>query len=117
MDSPTPPDDTTPSITPDPVPKRITSIIEWQAPTMTVAEARQLAERTAVAFRMVPGLVHFRFFGDFETGRHAYLQVWTDQAALDAYAASESMFRIREIAAPFVEGRPSRALFVDYTPD
>lgn len=96
---------------------RITSFIEWQASTMTIEDARQLAERTATAFRMVPGLVDFRFFGDFETGRHVYLQVWTDQAALDAYAASESMFRIREIAAPFVDGRPSRTLFTDYTPD
>ncbi len=96
---------------------RITSLIEWQAPSMTPADARRLAERTAVAFRMVPGLLDFRFFGDFETGRHFYLQVWTDQAALDAYAASESMFRIREIAAPFVVGRPSREMFTDYSPD
>ncbi|HYH91743.1 MAG TPA: hypothetical protein VD763_01190 [Candidatus Saccharimonadales bacterium] len=95
---------------------RITSLIEWQAPTMSVADAQQLAERTAVAFRMVPGLLDFRFFGDFESGRHVYLQVWQDQAALDAYAASESMFRIREIAAPFVEGRPSRSIFTDYSP-
>ncbi|MGZ9159732.1 MAG: putative quinol monooxygenase [Candidatus Limnocylindrales bacterium] len=96
---------------------RITSLIEWQAPTMTPADANRLAARTAVAFRMVPGLLDFRFFGDFETGRHFYLQVWTDHAALDAYAASESMFRIREIAAPFVVGRPSRELFTDYSPD
>ncbi len=109
--------DARPDPTPDPGPGRITSYIEWQAPTMTLDDARQLAERTAVAFRMVPGLLDFRFFGDFATGRHVYLQVWADQSALDAYAASESMLRIREIAAPFVEGRPSRALFVDYTPD
>jgi quinol monooxygenase YgiN len=94
----------------------ILSLIEWQAPALTPSEAREVAEQTAVAFRRVPGLLDFRFFGDFSTGRHFYLQVWADQAALDAYAASESMFRIREIAAPFVSGRPSRELFADYTP-
>jgi quinol monooxygenase YgiN len=94
----------------------ILSIVAWRAPRMGVDDARDLAERTAAAFRMVPGLLAFRFYGDFTTGRHVYLQVWRDQSALDAYAASESMFRIREIAAPFVEGRPSRELFTDYTP-
>lgn len=29
--------------------------------------------------------------------------------------ASESMFRIREIAMPFVEGRPARRIYEDYT--
>ena len=75
----------------------------------------RVAAETSAAFRLVPGLLAFRFFGDFETGTHYYLQVWRDKAALDAYAASESMFRIREIAAPFVTGRPSRRIFVDYT--
>ncbi len=96
---------------------QILSIIEWQAPSLSEDDARRLAERTATAFRLVPGLLDFRFYGDFTTGRHAYLQVWQDQAALDAYAASESMLRIRDIAAPYVEGRPSRALYTDYTPD
>jgi quinol monooxygenase YgiN len=94
----------------------ILSIIEWQAPDMSVQQARDLAEKTAAAFRLVPGLVDFRFYGDFATGRHAYLQVWADEAALEAYAASESMFRIREIAAPYVKGRPSRSMYADYTP-
>lgn len=106
--------------TPDPADPEsalpILSLIEWQAPTMTVDQARDLAERTAVAFRLVPGLLAFRFFGDFASGRHVYLQVWSDRAAFEAYAASESMFRIREIAAPYVSGRPSRELFADYTP-
>jgi quinol monooxygenase YgiN len=94
----------------------ILSIIEWHAPSLSVEDAHRLAERTTAAFRIVPGLLDFRFYGDFATGRHAYLQVWQDQAALDAYAASESMLRIREIAAPYVEGRPVRTLYTDYTP-
>ena len=114
MDGPTDADETG---TDQATETRITSLIEWQAPTMTLADAHSLAERTAAAFRMVPGMLDFRFFGDFETGRHVYLQVWADQAAFDAYAASESMFRIREIAAPFVAGRPSREVFTDYSPD
>ena len=61
-------------------------------------------------------LLEIRFLGDFETGRHYYVQTWRDRAALEAYMASESMFRIREIAAPFLEGRPSRSLFTDYSP-
>jgi quinol monooxygenase YgiN len=95
----------------------ILSIIEWDAPALSPDDARTLAERTARAFRLVPGLIDFRFYGNFETGRHAYLQVWRDQAALDAYAASESMLRIRDFAAPYVTGRPSRALYTDYTPE
>jgi quinol monooxygenase YgiN len=82
---------------------------------MSLEDARRVAADTSAAFRRVPGLVDFRFFGDFETGTHYYLQVWESQAALDAYAASESMFRIREIAAPFVTGRPSRRILVDYS--
>jgi quinol monooxygenase YgiN len=108
--------DQTPAFSGEAAELPILSIIEWQAPSMSVAQARELAERTALAFRMVPGMLTFRFFGDFETGRHVYLQVWENREALDAYAASESMFRIREIAAPYVQGRPSRELFADYTP-
>ena len=93
----------------------ILSLVEWPAEGLSLADARRVAADTSAAFRLVPGLLAFRFFGDFETGTHYYLQVWRDQAALDAYAASESMFRIREIAAPFVTGRPSRRMFVDYT--
>jgi quinol monooxygenase YgiN len=93
----------------------ILSLVEWPAAGLGLADACRVAQETSAAFRMIPGLLDFRFFGDFEGGTHYYLQVWRDQAALDAYAASESMFRIREIAAPFVTGRPSRRLFVDYT--
>ena len=94
----------------------ILSIIEWDAPSLDLDAARQLAERTAAAFRLVPGMLDFRFYGDFTSGRHAYLQVWQDQAALDAYAASESMLRIRDFAAPYVTSRPVRTLYRDYTP-
>ena len=93
----------------------IVSLVEWPAEGMSLADARTVAEQTAEAFRRIPGLVDFRFFGDFESGTHYYLQVWRDRGALEAYAASESMFRIREIAAPFVTGRPSRRILVDYT--
>ena len=93
----------------------ILSLVEWPAEGLSLADARRVAVDTSAAFRRIPGLLAFRFFGDFDTGTHYYLQVWRDQAALEAYAASESMFRIREIAAPFVTGRPSRRLFVDYT--
>ncbi len=93
----------------------ILSLVEWPAEGLSLADARRVAADTSAAFRRVPGLLAFRFFGDFETGTHFYLQVWQDQAALEAYAASESMFRIREIAAPFVTGRPSRRMYVDYT--
>lgn len=97
--------------------ERVISLIEWPAPSLTFEDARRLASETARAFRRIPGLIDFRFFGDFETGRHFYFQVWESRAALDAYTASESMFRIREIAAPFVGGPPSRRLLVDYTAD
>ena len=93
----------------------ILSLVEWPAEGLSLADARRVAADTSAAFRRVPGLLAFRFFGDFEAGTHYYLQLWQDQAALDAYAASESMFRIREIAAPFVTGRPSRRMYVDYT--
>lgn len=74
-----------------------------------------LAADTIAAFQHIPGLIEIRFFGDFETGIHYYLQVWRDRAALDAYMASESMFKIREIAEPYLDGRPSRKLLVDYS--
>ena len=101
--------------TQDPAATRIVSLIEWPAPNLSIDDARRVAAETGRAFRHVPGLVDFRFFGDFETGRHVYFQVWESRAALDAYMASESMFRIREIAAPFVGGAPTRRVFVDYT--
>lgn len=95
--------------------ERIVSLIEWPAPNLSIDDARRVAAETGRALRRVPGLVDLLFFGDFETGRHFYLQVWESRAALDAYMASESMFRIRDIAAPFVGGPPSRRILVDYT--
>jgi quinol monooxygenase YgiN len=94
----------------------IIALIEWQAPSLGPAEARRLGAETAAAFNRVPGLQEIRFFGDFETGRHFYYQRWESQAALDAYLASEAMFRNREIAAPFVGGPVTRQLFKDYSP-
>jgi hypothetical protein len=91
------------------------TLVEWQAPRLDPESARTLAADTAAAFGRIPGLEGIRFFGDFESGRHFYLQTWTDRQALESYMASESMFRIREIAAPWVEGRPTRDIFDDYT--
>ena len=95
----------------------IIALIEWQAQSLGPAEARRLGVETAAAFRRVPGLQEIRFFGDFETGRHFYFQRWESRAALDAYLASEAMFRNREIAAPFVGGPVTRQLFEDYSPE
>ena len=94
----------------------IIALIEWQAPSLGPAEARRLGVDTLAAFSPVPGLLEVRVFGDFDTGRHFYFQRWESQAALDAYMASESMFRNREIAAPFVDGPVTRQLFADYSP-
>jgi quinol monooxygenase YgiN len=93
----------------------ISTLVEWQAPTLKPADARALAERTIERIGHFPGFVEGRFFGDFETGTHYYLLTWQDRAALDAYAASEQMLGVRELAAPFVEGRPSRKILVDYS--
>lgn len=95
--------------------RRIISLVEWHAPDLDPESAHALAADTAAAFGKLPGMIDIRFFGDFETGRHYYLQTWQNRAALDAYMASESMFRIREIAAPWVKGRPERSILVDYT--
>ena len=96
-------------------PQPLVTLVEWPAAGLTLADAQRVAAETSAAFARIPGLLEFRFFGDFETGTHYYLQVWRDREALDAYAASEAMFRIREIAAPFVTGRPSRRILVDYS--
>ena len=93
----------------------ISTLVEWQAPGLTPADARTLAERTIERIGHFPGFVEGRFFGDFESGTHFYLLTWEDRAALDAYAASEQMMGVRELAAPFVEGRPSRKILVDYS--
>lgn len=91
-------------------------LIEWRAPTLGEDDARRLADETARVFRRIPGLLDIRFFGDFTSGVHYYLQTWESEAAHDAYMASEAMFSIRDLAAPFVEGRPSRRILTDYTP-
>lgn len=93
----------------------VVSLVEWHAPTLGPADARRLAEQTAAEFGRIPGAIEIRFFGDFESGTHYYLQVWESRAALDAYAASEEMFRIRDAAAPYVVGRPARRILADYS--
>jgi quinol monooxygenase YgiN len=93
----------------------VVSLVRWEPRGLDQAAARRLAADTTTAFSAIPGLVEIRFFGDFETGVHYYLQVWRDRAALDAYAASESMFRIRDLAAPYVGDRPTREVMVDYS--
>jgi hypothetical protein len=93
----------------------VVSLVRWQPVGLDEPSARRLAADTAAAFSGIPGLVEIRFFGDFETGIHYYLQVWRDRAALDDYMASESMFRIRDLAAPYVGERPTREVMVDYS--
>ena len=93
----------------------ISTLVEWQAPSLTPADARTLAARTIERIGQFPGFVEGRFFGDFEAGSHYYLLTWQDRAALDSYAASEQMVGVRDLAAPFVEGKPSRKILVDYS--
>jgi quinol monooxygenase YgiN len=93
----------------------ISTLVEWQAPRLTPEDAQRVATRTIQMIGRLPGFVEGRFFGDFETGTHFYLLTWQDQAALDAYASSEQMLGVREIAAPFVEGRPTRRILRDYS--
>src|SRR5687768_5476231 len=93
----------------------ISTLVEWQAPSLTLADARTLARQTIERIGHFPGFLEGRFFGDFESGTHFYLLTWESRAALDAYAASEQMTGVRELAAPFVEGRPSRRIMADYS--
>jgi len=93
----------------------VVSLIEWQAPTMSRSDAARLAAESLEAFRHLPGLLEIRFFGDFESGTHCYFQVWESRAALDAFMAGEAMLQVRDAAAPYVSGRPTRRLFDDYT--
>lgn len=94
----------------------VVSLVEWPAEDMDLVAARRLAAETVELYRRIPGLIDARFFGDFETGVHFYLQVWENRAALDAYAANEAMFAIRTVAEPYTAGRPTRRVLVDYTP-
>lgn len=97
-------------------PQPVVALIEWPTQGLDLADAQQLAVDSDRLFRRVPGLLDVQFFGDFEGGTHYYLQTWRDQAALDAYLASEEMFSNRKLAEPYVAGRPSRKVLVDYTP-
>ncbi len=94
----------------------VVSLVEWPTKGLDLDAARRLAAETMEQYRRIPGMLGARFFGDFEAGTHLYLQVWRDRAALDAYAANEAMFAIRTIAAPYMAGRPTRRILVDYTP-
>lgn len=91
-------------------------LIEWHSSSLTEADAVRMAEQTRTAFSRIPGLLDIRFFGDFATGTHWYLQTWESAEAHEAYMASEAMFRIRDVALPYVEGRPTRRVLTDYTP-
>ena len=94
----------------------ITTLVEWQAPTLTPEAARDIASRTLDMIAHFPGFMEGRFFGDFTSGRHFYLLTWRDAAALEEYARSEQMLGVRTLAAPYVEGRPTRLIAVDYSP-
>jgi len=91
-------------------------LIEWQSSSLTEEDAIRLAEETTAAFRRIPGLIEIRFFGDFSSGTHWYLQTWESHEAHEAFMASQDMFRIRDVATPFAEGRPSRRILTDYSP-
>lgn len=94
----------------------IVALVEWPAKDLDLEAARRLATETDRMLRRVPGLLDARFFGDFESGTHYYLLTWRDRKAFDAYAASEAMLSNRTLAEPYVAGRPSRKVLIDYTP-
>ena len=93
----------------------VTTLVGWHAPTLTPDAARSLARQTMEQIGTFPGFVEGRFFGNFETGSHYYLLTWRDQAALDDYAASDQMTGVRNIAMPYLEGRPTREILADYS--
>jgi len=94
----------------------VVALVEWPTKDLDLESARRLAVESDRLFRRVPGLLDARFFGDFEGGIHCYLLTWQDRAALDAYIGSEAMFSNRSLAEPHVAGRPSRRIFIDYSP-
>ncbi len=94
----------------------VVALVEWPTAGFDVASARRLAGEAAQVFRRMPGLLDVRFFGDFDSQTHYYLLTWRDRAALDAYIGSEAMFTNRALAEPFVAGKVSRRIFVDYSP-
>jgi quinol monooxygenase YgiN len=100
---------------PDTTEGPVSTLVEWQAPSLTPDDGRTLAAQTIERIGHFPGFVEGRFFGDFETGSHYYLLTWRDRAALDAYAASEQMTSVRDLAAPFVQGKPTRKVLTDYS--
>lgn len=93
----------------------IATLVEYDAPSLTEAEAVVMARRADAILAGVPGLIASRFWGDFTTGRHCYQLVWRDQASLDAYLASEAMLSVRLTVADKVVGRPDRRMVRDYT--
>jgi quinol monooxygenase YgiN len=99
-----------------PADQPLVALVEWPTRGFDLAAARQLAIESERVFRRVPGLLSARFFGDFASGVHYYLLTWRDRAAFEGYAASEAMFANRALAEPYVAGRPSRKVLVDYTP-
>jgi quinol monooxygenase YgiN len=88
--------------------------VEWQAREMSLHEAEVMARDALTVLRDVPGLDEARIFGDFEGGRHCFLLTWHDGAAMDRYMASDAMHAVRGAALPFVTGKPSRRIFIDY---
>ena len=94
----------------------VIAFVEWPTKGLDLAAARHLAAETDRIFQRIPGLLDARYFGDFESGIHFYMLTWRDRAALDAYIGSEAMFSNRVLAEPFVAGRPSRKVLVDYSP-
>jgi quinol monooxygenase YgiN len=96
-------------------PEPIVVLVEYQAPRMSPDEAAEVARQSAAVLRSVPGLVEARFLGDFEGGTHCFLLTWTGREAMETYMTSDQMHTVRSAASSFVEGRPTRRIFVDYT--
>lgn len=92
----------------------IVVLIEWNAPEMSPAEAENVAEQSKAVFDATPGLLDARFFGDFESGTHCFLLTWKDRDSMERYMASEAMHAVRGSAAPYVAGKPTRRIFVEY---
>lgn len=94
--------------------RTIVVLVEWNAPEMSPDEAEDVAERSRTVFDATPGLLDARFFGDFETGTHCFLLTWKNREVMEQYMASEAMHAVRGSAAPFVSGKPTRRIFVEY---
>lgn len=92
----------------------IVVLVEWEAPEMGLDEAEVMARDALAVLRNVPGLDEARIFGDFESGRHYFLLIWHDGAAMDRYMAGDAMQAVRGAALPFVAGKPDRRVFIDY---